>query len=66
MEWIEAEERAPDDIGQIVSVYPFEGRVVLAQYVGEGFYYVKNRTTIHGTEITHWHPAIIPEPPKGE
>lgn len=51
--WIEAEEKTPN-IGERVLVYPIDGEVEVAEYIGEGEYNLINGMMFHGEDITHW------------
>lgn len=65
VEWINTKWEVPADIGLWVWIYPVDDKVVLAKYVGEGFYRV-DHMVIYGAHFTHWMPANIPQPPKEE
>lgn len=62
LNWIEADTESPD-IGDEVLIYPIDGKVVTAEYYGEGEY-VYNGHVVLGQYIEQW--AHTPKPRKGD
>lgn len=60
IKWIETEWEPPADIGARVIVYPIDGLIDAAEYLGQGLYRVGDYT-ISGEDFTHW---AYCEPPK--
>ena len=67
MDWVKCSDRLPED-GQRVWAYTIKGHRVAMIYDSIGvFRLIDNWAAALSTEcVTHWHPAIIPDPPEEE
>lgn len=61
--WIETEQETPSDIGIRALIYPIDGGMEVAEYLGEGWWGFWD-FKVHGTDITHWMP-LPPSPTDG-
>lgn len=66
-EWVEVSERLPEN-GQRVWFASTAGGVTLGEYYSSGFgsWFIWDGGYTHQSNVTHWQPATIPEPPKGD
>lgn len=51
--WIDVEYEPPSTIGQKTLIYPIDGEIETAEYIGEGFWRMWD-LTVHISQITHW------------